>query len=397
MRGATTRHIQRFARTFYFNPRAPCGARRSPGWVISSTSIFQPTRPLRGATNVSPNQSIIAVFQPTRPLRGATYNGCHHIKHRPFQPTRPLRGATIRRPACLRGSVNFNPRAPCGARLASKCFRLAACFISTHAPLAGRDKLALALVRRLKLISTHAPLAGRDAAYYKGGAARRISTHAPLAGRDWNRQCSYLIGRLFQPTRPLRGATASVAPIAHRSYSFQPTRPLRGATVQIADAAADREISTHAPLAGRDDHPVISQHVGLHFNPRAPCGARQQVGFSWGGDWKFQPTRPLRGATRLGSSWLWALRYFNPRAPCGARRHVRVSLARAISFQPTRPLRGATVTRCLEVVQLLLFQPTRPLRGATNSPVFGVSCPANFNPRAPCGARRYHYCRAVCP
>ena len=34
-------------------------------------------------------------------------------------------------------------------------------FISTHAPLAGRDKVCLAENRSLK-ISTHAPLAGRD-------------------------------------------------------------------------------------------------------------------------------------------------------------------------------------------------------------------------------------------
>ena len=35
---------------------------------------------------------------------------------------------------------------------------------------------------------------------------------------------------------------------------FQPTRPLRGATVRLADTSNTYEISTHAPLAGRDQY-----------------------------------------------------------------------------------------------------------------------------------------------
>ena len=119
LRGATTRHIQRFARTLYFNPRAPCGARRSLGWVISSTSIFQPTRPLRGATADDDAHGLIFeisthaplagrdehrvcmevceyLFQPTRPLRGATYFLAQAGLSKIFQPTRPLRGATAK-------------------------------------------------------------------------------------------------------------------------------------------------------------------------------------------------------------------------------------------------------------------------------------------------------------
>ena len=33
----------------------------------------------------------------------------------------------------------------------------------------------------------------------------------------------------------------------------------------------------------------------------------------------FQPTRPLRGATRLSNTLHMSNLYFNPRAPCGAR------------------------------------------------------------------------------
>ena len=78
----------------------------------------------------------------------------------------------------------------------------------------------------------------------------------------------------FQSTRPLRGATTEVqswqtirnisihAPLAGRDSAawaaasepekFQSTRPLRGATPTSWDTRAAIGISIHAPLAGRD-------------------------------------------------------------------------------------------------------------------------------------------------
>ena len=55
--------------------------------------------------------------------------------------------------------------------------------ISIHAPLAGRDILSFAGVRRGR-ISIHAPLAGRDGHAARVRKLRDISIHAPLAGRD---------------------------------------------------------------------------------------------------------------------------------------------------------------------------------------------------------------------
>ena len=58
-------------------------------------------------------------------------------------------------------------------------------------------------------ISTHAPLAGRDDHTLNRLACDDpISTHAPLAGRDSVRPGGKVAMFLFQPTRPLRGATA---------------------------------------------------------------------------------------------------------------------------------------------------------------------------------------------
>ena len=171
----------------YFNPRAPCGARpiiyhphpkdhgisthaplagrdHFPRYPHLCAYPFQPTRPLRGATQIAfLIQVTEVIFQPTRPLRGATTATGNPTTKDTFQPTRPLRGATVVRVGQWIYKANyFNPRAPCGARLA--LFR--------------SDRGGVN-------ISTHAPLAGRDFHSLKGSAIRnRISTHAPLAGRD---------------------------------------------------------------------------------------------------------------------------------------------------------------------------------------------------------------------
>ncbi len=158
------------------------------------------------------------------------------------------------RDTAMRIRERFNPRAPCGAR---------------------RHRSAKPLV------------------------SSRISTHAPLAGRDPCRSAASPSGCPFQPTRPLRGATACA----------------RSDTEHIT-------ISTHAPLAGRDDDLLllldrvdISTHAPLAGRDRKKKKERKEQK-------QFQPTRPLRGATYL---------------PVGA--------SITYEFQPTRPLRGATLSR----------------------------------------------------
>ena len=201
---------------------------------------------------------------------------------------------------------DFNPRAPCGARLkpvfslfevypisthaplAGRDDMMAAngnaICISTHAPLAGRDDDPISRVNAGLQISTHAPLAGRDTRSLRRMLRGIISTHAPLAGRDQKRrkqrqnqrrfqptrplrgatdflrQCER--GERFQPTRPLRGATSLESVFRLSLIIFQPTRPLRGATGQIRRDHRRDGISTHAPLAGRDSKSVqITMHI----------------------------------------------------------------------------------------------------------------------------------------
>ena len=127
-----------------------------------------------------------------------------------------------------------------------------------------------------------------------------ISTHAPLAGRDRSPTLATGSSRIFQPTRPLRGATT-------------------------------RHIQRFART--------------LYFNPRAPCGARQRMMTLMVSSSRFQPTRPLRGATSIGYAWKFVSTYFNPRAPCGARRTSLHRRACPKYFNPRAPC-GARQQKC---------------------------------------------------
>ena len=132
-----------------------------------------------------------------------------------FQSTRPVRGATDFREI---------PEDEEG--------------ISIHAPRAGRDHRADPRSRAAD-ISIHAPRAGRDTG---GGATCRaagISIHAPRAGRD----------------------QAAVIE-ANRQRVFQSTRPVRGATLVSLLAAGHEYISIHAPRAGRDLRPMWTWVTG---------------------------------------------------------------------------------------------------------------------------------------
>ena len=173
---------------------------------------------------------------------------------------------------------DFNPRTPCGVRLVPSVFcTTPSVFQPTH-PLRGATE------ERIK-VANH----------------RIISTHAPLAGCDrWRLQ-----KRL-------------------KSSQFQPTHPLRGATAEEDCRVNDLAISTHAPLAGCDAayslYTLPSYSISTHA-PLAGCDSAVLRVMRLG---EFQPTHPLRGATRLEAFGSDFKNYFNPRTPCGVRRHGQV-------------------------------------------------------------------------
>ena len=101
----------------------------------------------------------------------------------------------------------------------------------------------------------------------------------------------------------------------------------------------------------------------MHFNPRAPCGARQRPSLSLTVWQLFQSTRPMRGATGIFPRAINDFRFQSTRPMRGATpRQSRRPWKHG--FQSTRPMRGATQT-VFFLGTSKKFQSTRPMRGAT--------------------------------
>ena len=204
------------------------------GYGNENPGAFQSTRPLRGATALLGINAVVLSISTHAPLAGrdtSTLPSCSTPAE--FQPTRPLRGATRRYPTHEGAPPHFNPRAPCGARRWTRPHSSSAYDFNPRAPCGARP---------LWLPST-------------------------------------VLWDIFQPTRPLRGATS-------------------GNTVTFTEG---EYFNPRAPCGARRRKPDDSCGRYPDFNPRAPCGARL---------WRASPK-----ARRS--------RHFNPRAPCGARPLVR--------------------------------------------------------------------------
>ena len=157
-----------------------------------------------------------------------------------------------------------------------------------------------------------------------------------------------------------RGVNLAFPPI----LKFQSTHPLRGATAAERTAAAGREISIHAPLAGCDGLcDVVGKILAISIHaPLAGCDSHHSVYQRM--NRAFQSTHPLRGATTRLWGWRWAPR----------------------KFQSTHPLRGATESLPLR---------RRPRGISIHAPLAGCDLRGDdrrrvhhdFNPRTPCGVR----------
>ena len=261
--GAVSIHAPRAGRDFddsiiadtmaeFQSTRPVRGATRYEEACLEAT-VFQSTRPVRGATRTRDAACTSAQpFQSTRPVRGATSDDTEPPAPPVFQSTRPVRGATSCAGSSAQWPTSFNPRAPCGARLA------------------GADRLR-----------EHLP----------------VSIHAPRAGRDVLAAVRSAVEDLFQSTRPVRGAT-EVPPALVTQDLFQSTRPVRGATVDVAAGEALLGVSIHAPRAGRDAAMSSAAASTSEFQSTRPVrgatGSLPSFSVKW---YAFQSTRPVRGAT----------------------------------------------------------------------------------------------------
>ena len=85
----------------------------------------------------------------------------------------------------------------------------------------------------------------------------------------------------FNPRAPC-GARRQQQPLAYTQTQISTHAPLAGRDSDTGrEGIMEEKISTHAPLAGRDPARYLTTRREVDFNPRAPCGARRGFQRAW--------------------------------------------------------------------------------------------------------------------
>ena len=125
-----------------FNPRAPCGARRFNSAPVISPTLFQSTRPMRGATYTSYGADVAAGVSIHAPHAGRDgFWQSVATRRRRFNPRAPC-GARREGVVYLHVDVEFQSTRPMRGATHSTAKSPMGCFVSIPAPHAGRDVLA---------------------------------------------------------------------------------------------------------------------------------------------------------------------------------------------------------------------------------------------------------------
>ena len=193
--------------------------------------------------------------------------------------------------------------------------------------------------------------------------------------------------KIFQSAHPMRGATRILRYMLSLVLHFNPRTPCGVRPPPYFAVVVPQAISIRAPHAGCD----------YRSSRATPCRAL------------FQSAHPMRGATyspRLCSPYL---PHFNPRTPCGVRQQPVAGVALVMLISIRAPHAGCDVSPITMTAPPMIFQSAHPMRGATihhghmaQRRLISIRAPhagcdesgnvitdngANFNPRTPCGVR----------
>ena len=146
-----------------------------------------------------------------------------------------------------------------------------------------------------------------------------ISIHAPRVGSDVDRVLAVTSEVAFQSTLPVWGATSRLRQLLSSCRVFQSTLPVWGATGKRDSMATESSISIHAPRVGSDGRRAEQQARRKYFNPRSPCGERQEIMSLLDNFLQISIHAPRVGSDSPGSGRYVVFLYFNPRSPCGER------------------------------------------------------------------------------
>ena len=304
-----------------------------------------------------------------------------------FQSALPLRGATGAYTGNFRNAMEFQSALPLrGATRDCRTALIGPGRISIRAPLAGSDGRPDGRPG-FYVISIRAPLAGSDTRAYSLRYTHRHFNPRSPCGERLRPNCRWSWNLYFNPRSPCGERPRGPARDRRRHISIR--APLAGSDDPGRRAAALPHISIRAPLAGSDQGDSGPRQEVRDFNPRSPCGERQQNALQYGPPQDFNPRSPcgerrvawgagsapcpfqsalpLRGATLAGPPASVQGGNFNPRSPCGERHSTLMVLDEFIKISIRAPLAGSDIDNVLITAILRIFQSALPLRGATRT------------------------------
>ena len=237
---------------------------------------------------------------------------------------------------------DFNPRAPRGARPFRPKYTNALSRFQSTCPARGTTKKERTNSRTTLHFNPRAPRGARHRHRIHHLQGRRHFNPRAPRGARLLKHAAQLHNNQFQSTCPARGTTLTLYPTCAKSRRFQSTCPARGTTFDQKSAAlldcisihVPREghdwasavvvdcwcsISIHVPREGHDVYFVGKVDFTVLFQSTCPARGTTSVKSLLMGSVPFQSTCPARGTT-----WPLCILHknhgdFNPRAPRGAR------------------------------------------------------------------------------
>ena len=145
---------------------------------------FQPTRPLRGATEKFQHKRADNIFQPTRPLRGATISSRPILATGKISTHAPLAGRDRSRRQPTQRPQDFNPRAPCGARLRDILTNSGSILFQPTRPLRGATCETSSQIQAQDYFNPRAPCGARPTIRTKTTRTANFNPRAPCGARQ---------------------------------------------------------------------------------------------------------------------------------------------------------------------------------------------------------------------
>ena len=214
LRGATGPASRRPWSDSDFNPRTPCGVRRENIPYSKFTVKISIHAPLAGCDLVGVGLLVGREISIHAPLAGCDQSNAplHITSARNFNPRTPCGVRLAQQQKLDNQTVDFNPRTPCGVRRAGHVVRTASRHFNPRTPCGVRRRYAEPQGDCPRDFNPRTPCGVRRGPFGLLVVVHGISIHAPLAGCDyrypqWSRGLES-----FQSTHPLRGATACCVP-----------------------------------------------------------------------------------------------------------------------------------------------------------------------------------------